>query len=288
VFWLGAILPILNWLSFGLIAYFQIPARALTGPWFILLVAMAFWLGSAGPLRPLFRGLAVGLSVSSLVAIGQWFGWGPASYNLPAGLLYNSAIQGVAIALVISALPASDWRYIPAMLPGLVLAQSRGGYLVLAIGLTGRFGWQASVLVLLATGALSVTIMGTSDLDRLMIWGAAWRDLDWLGHGPGSFANVLLQAADGVHYPGHVHNDYLQLAYELGICAVPVYLIYAGALIRTESPYWPAFAGFAAASVFFFPLYAPVTAFIGAVLAGHILCGHYQCVMTGKQVNATV
>jgi hypothetical protein len=288
VFWLGAILPILNWLSFGLIAYAEIPARALTGPWFLLLLAVAFALGAATSIRPLFRGLAVGLSLSSLVAVGQWFGWGPSVYNLPAGLLYNSAIQAVAIALVISALSASDWRYIPAMIPGLLLAQSRGGYLVLAIGLAGRFGWQISVLVLLGAAAVLVTVMGTSDLDRLMIWNVAWRDLAWFGHGPGSFANVLFQAGDGLHYPGHVHNDYLQLAYELGIWAAPVYLVYAAALIRTESPYWPAFAGFAAASGFFFPLYTPVTAIIGAVLAGHILGEHYQAVMTGKFVNAAV
>ena len=94
--------------------------------------------------------------------------------------------------------------------------------------------------------------------------------------------------ADGVHYPGHVHNDYLQLAYEFGIWAAPAYLIYAAALVRTESPYWPAFAGFAAASVFFFPLYTPVTAIMGSVLAGHILGEHYQAAMTGKQVNAAV
>ena len=289
MFWLGASLPILNWLSFGLIEYFHIPARALTGSWFILLLAMALWLGAAASLRALFRGLAIGLSVSSVVAVGQWSGWGPASYNLPGGLLYNSAIQAVAIALVIVSLERADWRYVPAMLPGLLLAHSRGGYLVAFVGLAARiFGWKGAVLTLLAVAAVSVTVMGTSDLDRIMIWSVAWHDLQWFGHGPGSFANVLFQASDGLHYPGHVHNDYLQLAYEFGIWAAPAYLIYAAALIHTESPYWPAFAGFAAAGVFFFPLYTPVTAIIGAVLAGHILCGHYQAAMTGKRVNAAV
>jgi hypothetical protein len=288
VFWLGASLPILNWLSFGLIEYAHIPARALTGAWFILLLAVAFALGAATSIRPLFRGLAVGLSLSSLVAVGQWFGWGPLVYNLPAGLLYNSAIQAVAIALVIVSLDRADWRYIPAMIPGLLLAQSRGGYLVLAVGLAGQLGWLAAVLVLLAAAAASVTVMGSSDLDRIMIWSVAWHDLQWSGHGPGSFANVLFQASDGLHYPGHVHNDYLQLVYELGIWAAPAYLIYAAVLVRTESPYWPAFAGFAAAGVFFFPLYTPVTAIMGVVLAGHILCGHYQVAVTGKRVNAAV
>lgn len=290
MFWLGASLPVLNWLSFSLIAYFHITARALTGPWFFLLLALAFWLGSVITLRPVFRGLAIGLSVSSVVAIGQWFDWiAPGSANPPGGLLYNSGVHAIAIAIVILGLLANrDWRFIPAMMPGLLLSQSRGGYLVLAVGIAARaLGWPAVVLMVGMAAAVSFAVMGTTDAHRLLIWSATWNDLEWLGHGAGSFANVLFWHGDDLHYPGHVHNDYLQLAYELGIWAAPVYLVYAAALIRIRSPYWPAFAGFAVAGLFFFPLYAPVTAFIGAVLAGHIACDHDR-VKFWKTVNATV
>ena len=275
MFWLGAILPFLNCLSFGLIAYFHVTARALTGPGLLVFLALSFALGALCQLRPLFRGLAVALSFSSMLAVGQSFGWTSlASYNLPAGLLYNSAIQSAAMAIVILALVAAkDWLYIPAMLPGLWLAQSRGGYLVIAGGLVGRFlGWKAVIWVMLAAAAVTLTINNVSDGERLLIWRVAWQNLEWFGHGAGSFANLLFESDGAVRYPGHVHNDYLQLAYELGVWAIPIYLIYLAALALTEETYWPAFAGFAVCGLFFFPLYTPVTAFIGAVLAGHLVC----------------
>lgn len=285
MFWLGAILPSLNWLSFGLIAYAHIPARVLTGSGLIVFLVLSFGIGAAGSMRPLFRGIAVGLSLSSLLSVGQALGWiDLASYNLPAGLLYNSAIQSSAIAIVILALVgAKDWLYIPAMLPGLWLAHSRGGYLVIAASLAGRFfGWKAVIWLLLVAAAITLTLKNTSDTDRLLIWTVAWQNLEWFGHGPGSFANLLFEWTDGVRYPGHVHNDYLQLAYELGVWALPFYAVYLAALALTEETYWPAFAGFAVCGLFFFPLYAPVTAFIGAALAGHLICYDVIWVAKGK------
>lgn len=166
---------------------------------------------------------------------------------------------------------AQDWRYVPAMLPGLWLAHSRGGWLIVALGAVClAWGWRLALLALLAAAAVSLTWPGPSDMERFLIWRAALSGLDWDGRGMGSFADVLFRT-DALYYPGHVHNDYLQLAFELGIGAVPVYLIYAATLARTESRYWPAFAGFALAGMFFFPLYTPITAFIGAALAGHVL-----------------
>ena len=256
----------------------------MTGSWLLLALALALVIGwSLTSLKPLFRGLAVGLSLSSAVAVTQALGMTEiVILEKPAGFFFNSTIQAAAIALVIIAIVCQrDWRYIPAMLPGLWLAHSRGGWLVLLAGLVSRFfGWQALLLTVSIAAAASLSVMGPSDIDRIMIWSVAWRELTWLGHGAGSFANMLFQADDGIHYPGHVHNDYLQLAYEIGLWAIPLYLVYAAALARTSSLYWPAFVGFAVAGMFFFPLYTPVPAFIGAVLAGHVLRGtHYRAVV---------
>lgn len=275
MFWLGALLPICNWLGILLAVHFEIPAHSLTGPWFAVLPAMAFGLGAASiSLAPLWRGLAVGLSLSSAIAVAQLLGWsGIPSMQKPAGLFYNSAIEALAIALVMIALTCNrDWRYIPAMLPGFLLATSRGAFLVLAVSAIAGVNWRYALLVLLAAGAFVLTWPGPSDLDRLLIWGAAFNNLDWAGHGAGSFANLMFVSDGELHYPGHVHNDYLQLAYEFGIAAAAVYLIYAAALARAESPYWPVFVGFAVAGFFFFPLYSPLPSFIGAALAGNILC----------------
>lgn len=274
MFWLGVIIPIACWLNDSLITYLHLTVEAMTGPWFLLALAVAFCLGAALPIRSLFCGLAVSLSVSSAVAVAQALGWtGIVSWNHPAGFLYNSAVHAVAIALVIAALFAQrDYHYIWAMLPGLALAQSRGGYLVLAVGIGGRmFGWPVVIVMLAAASAVSMLVMGSSDLDRLTIWSVTWPALDWVGHGAGSFGNVLYHAGGALHFPGKAHNDYLQFSYEFGLMAIPLYLVYAVTLARPDRIYWASFAAFAVAGLFFFPFYTPVTGFIGAVLAGHIL-----------------
>jgi len=274
VFWLGASLPILNWLSFSLIASAEIPARELNGEWLLFFLACSFVIGAGNDLRGLFRGLSASLSLSSLIAVAQWMGWVSIdSYNFPAGLLYNSAIHACAISLVITALAcAGDWRFMPLMVPGLVIAQSRGAYLVLLAALIGRiFGWRGAVLAVLAAACVLLTFVGVSDADRLLFWAVAWQQLEWLGHGPGEFSNMVFNVGGVIHYPGHVHNDYLQLAYELGVFAAPIYLVYAVALTRTRSKYWLPFVGFATSSLFFFPFYNGVTGLIGATLAGHLI-----------------
>ncbi len=272
--WRSARITPYHWLGLAALAYAALWASfpaGIVGLWFMAVVGLAFWLGSVSvSLSDLIRGLAVGLSASSVVAVGQWLG-GEAA---PGGLLYNPAIQALASALVILALVCDrGWFYIPAMLPGLIVAGSRGAWLVLAIGLASHvLNWRSLLLILLAGAALAVTLFGASDAERLQIWGLASQHLTPFGHGVGSFADMLYIDRDGLmRHPEHVHDDYLQLAYELGIGAVPIFVIYAAALGRTRGVYWPAFAAFAAAGVFFFPLYSPVLAFLGAVLAGHLL-----------------
>jgi hypothetical protein len=273
VFWLGACLPVLNWLALLGAVHLEISAHSLTGPWIAALPAFAFAVGWNAPLEQLWRGLAVGLSLSSAVAVAQALGWDAIpSTEKPGGLLYNSAIQATAIALVIIALScAKDWLYIPTMLPGLWLAHSRGGWLLLAVGTISAWGWRPVLLAVLAAGAVALTWPYPSDHERLLLWSAARAGLGWVGHGPGSFADLLFWYDGRLYYPGHAHNDYLQLAYELGILAIPVYAIYAAALAHTDLLYWSVFVGFAVAGLFFYPLYAPVPCFIGAALAGDAL-----------------
>ncbi len=271
--WLRA--PITRYHLLGLLAlvYAGLTFHSVQGLWFTIIVALAFWFGSASrSLSGLIRGLAVGLSASSVVAVGQWLG-GEAA---PGGLLYNPAVQAIAIALVILALAGDrGWLYIPAMLPGLLVAGSRGAWLVLAIGLASHvLNWRSLMLLLLTAAALAVTLYGPSDAERLQIWSLATQNLTLFGHGAGAFADMVYFDADGLlRNPEHVHDDYLQLGYELGVGAVPILIIYGAALARTESKFWPAFVAFAAAGVFFFPLYSPLLAFIGAAVAGHLLRG---------------
>lgn len=268
-----------QWLGLSFVAYAAAslfwainPTDSVYGMWQILLLALAFRLGSVTPdLAPLWRGMAIGLGISSAVAAAQAAGLTSLpSADHPAGLLFNGAVQSALISLVILALVDNRaWFYIPAMLPGLYLAHSRGGWLVLTVGLLSRMRWWVAALVTSLTGAVAFLIHGTTDVLRLQAWSVAYALLTPFGHGAGSFADLFY----GNIRPEHVHNDYLQLAFEFGIGAIPVYLILARALYRRGEPYWPVMVGFATLSLFFFPLYCAPLAFVGAVVAGHVLRG---------------
>ena len=260
-----------------------VPAATLAGMtttlalWQITLIVLAFAYGRASEsLEPLWRGLAPALGLSSLIAIGQVLAVPglPPYYLHPAGLFYSPAVQASMIALVSVALAERrTWFLIPPLLPGLVLAQSRGGWLVLAIGLTAR--WLHGALafaVLAAAGIAAAAMMTLSDQLRLATWKLALANLTLFGNGAGTFANLVFYDQNGsLVYPEHVHNDYLELAYEYGVGALIPYAVMIAALCRTRRPGWPVFAGYCALSAFYFPLYCAPLALVGSVVAGHLL-----------------
>lgn len=253
------------------------------GMWMISILGLALWLGSTTEdLSPIFRGLAVGLTVSSALAVLQAFGFTPveAAPGYPAGLLYNSTVLGAACALVLIALCVHRlWWYIPGLLPALALSQSRGAFVVLAcVTLATRIHWT----IVLTLGAIAFGLIayspGPSDIQRLYLWGITLRQLDFLGHGIGSFNTFLYynpidQAPNtvAIFHPEFVHNDFLQLWFELGLGAIGIYFIHLIALTHRQSPYWPVFFGFFILSFFFFPLYCPILGFIGALIAGRLV-----------------
>ena len=273
-----------HWLGIAILSYAALsllwsvnPIDSVFGLWQVALWALGFWLGTThASLGPLWRGMAIGLGISSAVAVAQACGWDTIRiYDHPAGLLYNGPVQSAMIALVALALICDRaWFYLPAMAPGFYLAHSRGGWLILIIGLLTRIEWTVSAFALLATGVFVFADPGESDQFRMLDWSMAFHSLSLFGAGIGSFVDVLYQVpGQPLLHPVQVHNDYLQLAFELGLGAIPIYLIMARCLARTEAHYWPVFVAFATLALFFFPLYSAALAFVGTVVAGHMLRG---------------
>jgi len=244
-----------------------------------LICALALWLGTTLPsLTQLWRGLALGLSISSFVAIGQWLGFESVYRNIAAapgysGLLFNSTVSGSAIALVILTLVCERlWFYIPALTPGLYLSHSRGAYLILTVGLLAKYvHWTIALLIIALCGLAAIYFVDSSNALRLQIWGVAYAKLTPWGWGVGSFYDIWYQSNAVLIHPEFVHNDYLQLAFEFGWGAIPAYAILAGALTRTHSAGWPVAVGFATCMAFYFPLACPLIAFLGCVVTGHVL-----------------
>jgi hypothetical protein len=280
--WLGILA--LAWASFS-ITWSPSIFDGVYGLWIISIWALAFWFGSINFVdhRPLWKGLALGLTISSVVAIFQYFGYQPVEIagGPPAGLLYNSTVLGASCALVIIACAKYGlWFYIPGLLPGLYLSHSRGAWAVLGLTFLAQRTHVLVALTLLLTANIAfVFFLNSSDTQRLLLWGVAIREFNLFGHGIGSFGDFyyfntnpnLYLHSEGLFRTEFAHNDYIQLWFELGIGALPIFAIYAFTLCQTKAESWPIFFTFAVLGAFYFPIYSPLTAFIGCFAAGNII-----------------
>ncbi len=272
-----------HWLGLTLIAFATTsllwntdPLGGVHGLWMLCVLALCFWLGSTLPnLRQVYTGLAVGGAVSSLIAIVQAFGYQllPTAPGHPAGLYFSAITQGEILALLIVALLTERMFYwVLPLLPGIALSQSRGAWLALGFGVLGLYVRRTWLLPAAGVAVgISMWLGGPTDVERWHNWLAAWGDLTWFGSGVGSFASQLYNDNGHVIYPEFVHNDALQLIYEYGVAATAPAVIFAFVLFRTQAREWPVILAFVVMGLFSFPLYMPITTFIGLLAAGRIV-----------------
>lgn len=250
------------------------------GLWLLGILFLAIHFGTTlQSLRPIFRGAAIGMSISSAIAIFQALGWDPVLHfgPRPAGLFFNSTVQGLMISFLIIGLSLErDWAFIPAMLPGLYLAHSRGSLVVLGVGFFAMAIRRPFWLLAAALLGLSLAMRygGSSDIERLFIWRAAIDNLHWLGRGPGSFLEIYYaRSATMLVHPEYVHNDYLQFVYELGIGAAPLLAAFVACFFSSTARYWPLYAAAAVSAAFVFPVHIPATLLILGLATGHCARG---------------
>ncbi len=97
--------------------------------WELALFAGLFCIGSSlTSLRPVYIGMAAGLSLSSVAAIAQVYGWtGVDQFSVPGGLFINPNFMAECAVMVAVALVAERmWWWLPAVLPAALLSTSRG------------------------------------------------------------------------------------------------------------------------------------------------------------------
>jgi hypothetical protein len=248
------------------------------GLWLICIMGLSFWLGStSGDLRGLYRGLAIGGTVSSVVGVLQHFGY-PVVLRVsenPAGLYVNSVVQGMVLALLVVALVSERmWLWVPLLLPGLLLSGSRGAWLALAIGLLSVYVRRAWVFGLLGVAGLALILHVqpmSSDETRLLIWNGALHFLTPWGWGPGSMFSWLLPYRDTLITPEYAHNDAIQLVFEYGVAAILPLGIFGFVLAQTKAREWPVFVAFIALGCYSMPLWTPIASFLACVVAGRIV-----------------
>lgn len=267
----------------------------------LLLLAACFCLGhQSDNLRPLIIGAALGLTVSSAVAVAQWNGVQLVRDNavgIPGGLFVNGNFMAEAAALVLVGVVAERlWWLIPGLMPALLLPHARGAVLAVVIAMMAMFRSKIEVVVALG-GALVLGAAYTAMhldgqiADRLEMWDVTIRNLNTFGHGIGSFwvgyadldpQNVITTS------PTHPHNELLHIAFELGVVGVILALAFCATLIGPIDTPRLILIALAVEACFAFPTHTPATAFIGLVAAGHAVRNRYLLCNVAVRGRGTV
>lgn len=251
---------------------------AIWGLWLLFIWALSYNLGTLlDGLRQLWQGCGFGLCVSTAIAVAQTLGYNfieTADVNRASALFFNSSLFGIICGLVFVGLYSHrQWFLLPPVSLGLILSGSRGGIMLLVIGLICHHYGRLAATTATILGALCFIFwLDPADSQRLQIWGVVLPTLNFFGHGIGSFSDLYYVANTKMLLirPEFAHNDIIQLVYEIGFAGIALALIPALALAVPSTDRSVLFAWIVAA-LFYFPLYAPLTAFIGLVVAGSSL-----------------
>lgn len=277
----------------------------------LLILAGLFHIGAEQEsLRPVYIGAALGLSVSSLLAVMQAAGLdlvdradGPAGDA--AGLFMNrNYLAEPAVLVLIGLIGNRLWRFVPLVIPAimpvavlmpwnyggqvsdlLAMPMSRGALAGLAV-VGAVWLWPRSRLsVILITGAAGgalFALMNPSASHRLVMWAATLDGMTWLGNGIGSFYTLFPSHAPGwdflIDRPTHAHNDWLEVAYELGApgAGLVAALLISCLFIPNPTIRWVfnterlILLALITEGCFGFPLHFPATVFLGGLVAGQL------------------
>lgn len=234
-------------------------------------------------LRSVVWAATAGLVINGALAFVQWYGWsGIPQMAPPAGLFVNKNILGETACLTAAlALSFRLWGPAAACVPIIVLSGSRASELALVAALwwvlpsTRWKLWLAASCGL--TGVVWLAAWGfphDPDLaQRLALWRNALPQLSLWGNGSYDFSTVF-------HRDPHLHNDWLQLVWGLGVVGVVPVLIIASSCER----YAPFVLATAVIGTFGFPLEMPVSGFLVAAVCG-VAVGN-QLAVCGTLVGA--
>ncbi len=246
--------------------------------WQYAILAGVFYAGAQlADLRTVAIGLALGFSISSLLAVAQLLGLDWVLEYVPcrpSGLMFNPIILGEGCALtILLLLPHRLWLLICLLLPGLVLSQSRAAWLALFVGLVLGYCRPSQSTIYSAACPLTWTALvahDSADEFRWMVWRVLYHFLNFWGHGAGAIEAILLQFKGTLYAPAYAHNEFLDLAFQYGVGAIPAGLILLAPGTAIRSSAWPAYLGFLICCLISFPLHCPPLAFIGLLVAGHL------------------
>jgi O-antigen ligase len=252
----------------------------------IIILTSAFVYGTRlQSLNYIFTGMALGISVSSLILII------PPLHNLPSiVLLYPHGLFGnrnmlaeVAVLTALGCLAYKQYWYIPGLLPAIFWQPITRGAILAGLAGFGCWLWPRSkTLTAVLAGAVCIAALAAYSLDyrigsvdeRLAAWQAILSHITLSGHGLGSLYTLSPYLTDHwdttVQRLDHAHNEAIEVLFELGIIGLAAYIaIIAIALGSAAADIRIVLVGFLVISCVAFPWHIPANAFIGALCLGH-------------------
>jgi O-antigen ligase len=240
----------------------------------------AVLIGAGGKVDGLWKGLGLGLLVSSALCIFQALGFHPVidAGQAPAGLFVNQDVLAEITAVVFIALVFERLWLAVGLLPALILTGCRSALIAVFVvgGIAGWRKWRWRILYglpLLVGGVLlTATKWSNGDSPRIDMWRDTLAGLTTWGSGIGSFYSAFPKYAtltSDLYQPAHAHNDLLELAFELGIIpAVIAALLVLALAWRANFKEQMLLIALGIMSMVGFPLHSPSTVFVFGIVAG--------------------
>jgi len=236
-------------------------------------------------LTPVYHAVGIGLTISAGVAVFQYFGFVPVrrlSDQIAGLFLGQTWLAEFAMVGLILSLHKDRWQYVPGALFCLVVTVTHAVWAVLALvavgWLTLQCSWRIRVVVtVLVTaavfGAFYIQIQEVPRLssfnDRFVFWQVTVANLSPLGFGLGTYPDV---------FPiwEHAHNEYLELAAEVGLGSLFLVGVLVYAFKSDDTLPKLALVAILLEALVWYPLHAPTTMLLFAALAGHFSGSYYR------------
>ncbi len=250
-------------------------------------LAAVWCLGARMDLRRIVVGFGLGIWVSSAFAIAQWADEAHLEWLWPrmdgnAGLFVNQNTFAEAGALaLVAAVGWRVWWLIPGIMPALIVTESRAAKAAVIVAgiawLWSRSRWSTALLVVCGAGAIAALYaLGYkhgSNVERLAILQDIWNGANFWGYGAGSFSTTFPSLATHIDTftwrIEHAHNDFLEIALELGAPGLVLALGLVALAAFGASPARYVVIAFAVECALGFASHLPATAFLGVLCAGN-------------------
>lgn len=264
----------------------------------LILLAGVFVVGAGGFGEDIFLGAAGGMAISSAICVWQWLFPDHVADPLgPSGLFFNrDFLAETALLVAIPFVWSQRWWIVAALSPAILLPRDRAVFVAIgavAILALWRFSRAAAIGAAVAASIAVVVVTGIqfgkshTIADRVALWQDAAAGLTPLGRGIGQFYNTYPEHQ--THQPmtvrpDHAHNDWLEIAYELGPAGLGAALWFgwdavAGRTARRIDawgrrgailPESAVFLAFAVLALFSFPLHNAASSVLGVLAAGGV------------------